>query len=107
MVTGAPELLVEPFKLLFDEVLATPMDATEDSVLTGYLASTPIVDEARANWLRNYADFHEADLSASYGYGDSLSDAAWLELVGRPVVVSPDLRLHEFTEQKRWRVAEW
>lgn len=107
LVTGALELLVEPLTAIFDDVVATSMDVTEKGVLSGYLATSPVVDEARANWLRSYAELHDADLSESYGYGDSLADAAWLELVGRPVVVAPDLGLHEIAQKKRWRVVEW
>ena len=47
------------------------------------------------------------DLSASYGYGDSHADAAWLELVGTPTAVSPDLGLYAVAKKKRWAILEW
>lgn len=107
LVTGALDMLVAPIADLFDDVVATRMDVDADGVLTGYLATPPVVDEARANWLTKYADLHGADLEASYGYGDSHADAAWLELVGTPSAVSPDLGLYAVAKKKRWAILEW
>ncbi|MCD1287573.1 MULTISPECIES: HAD-IB family hydrolase [unclassified Brevibacterium] len=107
LLTGALDVLVEPIADLFDEVVATRMDVTDDGVLSGFLAQPPLVDEARANWLRKYADTVGADLARSTGYGDSLGDAAWLELVGNPVAVTPDLGLYGLALKKRWKVMEW
>ena len=107
LVSGALDVLVEPLADLFDEVIATHMDEDASGVMTGYLATPPLVDEARANWLRKYADLHGADLSASYGYGDSHADAAWLELVGTPAAVAPDLGLYAVAKKKRWQILEW
>ncbi|WP_270409229.1 HAD-IB family hydrolase [Brachybacterium paraconglomeratum] len=107
LVSGALDVLVEPLADLFDEVVATHMDEDGSGVMTGYLATPPLVDEARANWLRKYADLHGADLSTSYGYGDSHADAAWLALVGTPAAVAPDLGLFSVAKKKRWQILEW
>lgn len=107
LVTGALDVLVEPIADLFDDVVATSMDVDADGVLTGFLAASPLVDEARANWLTKYARQHDADLAASYGYGDSLADAAWLDVVGTPAAVSPDLGLYAVAKKKRWAILEW
>ncbi|MEE1650792.1 HAD-IB family hydrolase [Brachybacterium sp. J144] len=107
LVTGALDVLVEPLAELFDEVIATHMDEDAGGVMTGYLATPPVVDEARANWLRKYADQTGTDLGASYGYGDSHADAAWLDLVGTPAAVSPDLGLYAVAKKKRWQILEW
>ena len=107
LVTGALDVLVAPIADLFDDVIATHMDEDADGVMTGFLATPPLVDEARANWLRKYADQHGADLAASYGYGDSHADAAWLELVGHPAAIAPDLGLYAAAKKKRWQILEW
>ncbi|MFC0676136.1 HAD-IB family hydrolase [Brachybacterium hainanense] len=107
LVTGALDVLVEPFADLFDDVVATTMDVDRAGYLTGYLATPPVVDEARANWLAKYAAQHGANLKASYGYGDSMADASWLELVGTPSAVSPDLGLYSVAKKKRWAILEW
>ncbi|MEO2096508.1 MAG: HAD-IB family hydrolase [Brachybacterium sp.] len=107
LVSGALDVLVEPLADLFDEVVATHMDEDSSGIMTGYLATPPLVDEARANWLRKYADLHGANLSTSYGYGDSHADAAWLALVGTPAAVAPDLGLYAVAKKKRWQILEW
>ncbi|WP_422115654.1 HAD-IB family hydrolase [Brachybacterium sp. UNK5269] len=107
LVSGALDLLVAPLADLFDEVVATHMDEDAAGVMSGFLATPPLVDEARANWLRKYAAQHGADLSTSYGYGDSHADAAWLSLVGTPAAVSPDLGLYAVAKKKRWQILEW
>ena len=78
-----------------------------DGVLTGYLADPPLVDEARAAWIRRYAAKHGYDLSESYGYGDSHADLVWLQLLGHPTAVNPDLTLYRQAQNQRWNVLDW
>ncbi len=106
LVTGSIDLTVTPFLPFFDEVIAGSMHV-KDGVLTGYLADPPLVDEARAAWLRHYADQHGYNLSQSYGYGDSHADLVWLQLVGNPTAVNPDIHLYRHAQEKRWNVVDW
>jgi len=106
LVTGSIGTLVQPIAHLFDEVVASSMHE-QDGVLTGYLASPPLVDEARAAWLKQYAEEHGLDLSASYGYGDSHADLVWLELLGHPVAVNPDTPLAREAQRRRWEIVRW
>jgi alcohol-forming fatty acyl-CoA reductase len=106
LVTGSIDLLVEPIAHLFDEVVAGRMDE-RDGVMTGYLATPPLVDEARAQWLKTYAEQGGYDLSRSYGYGDSHADASWLLLVGHPHTVNPDLPLYRLAKQNHWPIEDW
>lgn len=106
LITGAIDMLVTPLAGLFDEVIASRMH-TRDGVLTGYLASPPLVDEARAAWLRRYAPEHGLDLSGSYAYGDSYSDRPLLELVGNPAAVNPDPALYVHAKRRRWPILNW
>ena len=106
LVTGGVDLLADIAAPYFDEVVASGLHA-EDGVLTGFLASPPIVGEARAAWLKSYADAHGFDLDKSYGYGDSQADTSWLQLLGNPVAVNPDQRLFKVARDKRWEVAVW
>jgi HAD superfamily hydrolase (TIGR01490 family) len=46
----------------------------------------------------------EVDWSASYAYGDSFSDSHMLNLVGNPVAVHPDKKLHALAKEKNWEV---
>jgi fatty acyl-CoA reductase len=106
LVTGSIGTLVEPLAGLFDEVVASTMHE-RDGVLTGFLARPPLVDEARAAWLRQYADTHGIDLSQSYGYGDSHADLVWLELLGNPNAVNPDTNLSRQAQRRRWMIHNW
>jgi alcohol-forming fatty acyl-CoA reductase len=106
LVTGTIDLMVQPLVPYFDEVVAGRMHE-RDGVLTGYLADPPLVDEARAAWLRHYAQLNNINLSQSYGYGDSHADLVWLQLLGNPNVVNPDLKLYRYAQEKRWNVLDW
>jgi phosphoserine phosphatase/nucleoside-diphosphate-sugar epimerase len=106
LVTGTIDLMVQPLLPFFDEVVAGSMHE-RDGVLTGYLADPPLVDEARAAWLRHYASVHHINLSQSYGYGDSHADLAWLQLIGNANAVNPDLQLYRHAQEKRWNVLDW
>src|SRR5690606_36643955 len=92
LITGTLDALVELLATLFDEVVAGRIHSRE-GVWTGYLYRPPLVDEARAAWLKEYAETAGIDLAKSYAYGDSHSDRAWLELVGNPQAVNPDAAL--------------
>jgi HAD superfamily hydrolase (TIGR01490 family) len=106
LVTGSIGTLVAPLAALFDEVVASTMHA-RDGVLTGYLDKPPLVDEARAAWLRQYAAAHGLDLSESYGYGDSHADLVWLEMLGNPHAVNPDTHLSREALRRRWSINNW
>lgn len=106
LVTGTIDLMVQPFVPFFDEVVAGRMQE-RDGVLTGFLADPPLVDEARAAWLRHYAEQNAFNLSQSYGYGDSHADLVWLQLLGNPSAVNPDIQLYRHAQEKRWSVLDW
>jgi fatty acyl-CoA reductase len=106
LITGAVDLHVEPLSVLFDEVVASRMHA-KDGVLTGFLEAPPLVDEARAAWLRQYARRHGLHLDRSYAYADSYSDRPLLEAVGYPQVVNPDSQLFRHARRHRWVVHRW
>jgi HAD superfamily hydrolase (TIGR01490 family) len=106
LVTGSIQTLAEPLAGLFDEVVGGHMHA-RDGILTGYLAKPPLVDEARAAWVRRYADEHGIDLSKSYGYGDSHADLVWLELLGHPHAVNPDTQLQREAQRRHWKIDKW
>ncbi|MFF3946792.1 SDR family oxidoreductase [Streptomyces sp. NPDC001902] len=106
LVTGSIGLLAAPLAGLFDEVVGSSMHA-KDGVLTGYLAKPPLVDEARAAWLLRYAEEGGYDLAASYGYGDSHCDLAWLSLLGKPSAINPDAELARESHKRNWDIHRW
>lgn len=106
LLTGALDLLVEPLRPLFDEIVAARL-AVQDGRCTGYLAEPPVVGEARAEWLRHRASRQGFNLRASYAYGDSHSDLPLLERVGNPVAVNPDPALFQTARTRRWPIEHW
>ena len=53
------------------------------------------------------AESEGIDLSASYAYSDSLTDAPMLQIVGHPVAVNPDKELREMAEANDWQIMEF
>jgi fatty acyl-CoA reductase len=106
LVTAAAEPFVRPLAPLFDLVVAAKLQVAEGRY-TGYLAEPPLVGEARAAWLRRYAEAEGADLKASYAYADSHSDLALLRAVGNAVAVSPDAALLRMARRRRWPIEDW
>jgi fatty acyl-CoA reductase len=106
LITGALEFFVRPMAPLFDEIVATDL-AREDGRYTGFLSTPPLVGEARAAWLKAYAERTGTDLKRSYGYADSHSDLPLLRAVGNPVAVNPDVSLYRAARRRRWPVEDW
>ena len=107
LITGAIRPLTRPLRPLFDHIEAADLAVDERGVCTGYLASSPLVGESRAAWMRSYAAEHDIDMKASYGYADSHSDLPLLEAVGNPVAVRPDIALYRHARRSHWDVADW
>jgi fatty acyl-CoA reductase len=111
LMTGDVRQVTRPLSALFDEVVCTELDEERDlggrRRANGFLTSPPLVGEARAAWLRRYAEVEGADLSASYAYADSHVDVPLLKTVGNPTAVSPDVPLYRVARASRWPVADW
>ncbi|PFG39172.1 HAD superfamily hydrolase (TIGR01490 family) [Georgenia soli] len=107
LVTGEIDVFVEPLAPLFDEIVAGRMETDGDGRWTGHLATSPLVGEARAAWLRRYAREQGMDLTGSYAYGDSYADRPWLEVVGYPNAVNPDAGLYRYARARRWPTHQW
>ncbi|WP_395694958.1 HAD-IB family hydrolase [Nocardioides sp.] len=107
LITGAIAPLTRPLAPLFDHVEAARLAVDADGICTGFLASSPLVGESRAAWMRGYAAEHGIDLATSYGYADSHSDLPLLEAVGRPVAVRPDVPLFRHARRHRWTIVDW
>ncbi|GAA4729723.1 HAD-IB family hydrolase [Nocardioides endophyticus] len=107
LITGAIRPLTRPLLPLFDHIEAAELAVDDRGVCTGYLASSPLVGESRAAWMRQYAADNGIDLASSYGYADSHSDLPLLEAVGRPVAVRPDVPLFRHARKARWTIVDW
>lgn len=65
---------------------------------------TVMVGAEKADTVRDFAARHQIDLTACYAYGDDVSDAEMLSLVGHPVAVHPSPALAEMAAASGWEV---
>lgn len=107
LITGAIRPLTRPLIPLFDHIEAAELAVDSRGTCTGYLASSPLVGESRAAWMRSYAAEHGIDMAASFGYADSHSDLPLLAAVGNPVAVRPDVTLFRHARKAHWDIVDW
>ncbi|MPZ61991.1 MAG: HAD-IB family hydrolase [Propionibacteriales bacterium] len=107
LITGAIRPLTRPLAPLFDDIVAADLAVDRDGRCTGFLAAPPLVGESRAAWLRHLAESSGFDLGRSYAYADSHSDLPMLEVVGKPVAVSPDVHLWRRARRSQWEIVDW
>jgi HAD superfamily hydrolase (TIGR01490 family) len=106
LITGALDVVVEPLRPLFDDVIACSM-GVRDGAYDGMLTAVPPTGEARYQALVDYAKLHEVDLRESCAYADSSSDLPMLEAVGFPVAVNPETKLATIARKRGWLIEEF
>ncbi len=106
LITGALDIVVNPLRPLFDDVICAEMSIRDDHY-TGELVSVPPTGEVRAQELRDYADRYGIDLTQSVAYADSSSDLPLLDAVGYPVAVNPESRLASIAAKRGWLIESW
>ncbi|MFA0751760.1 MAG: hypothetical protein SLRJCFUN_002163 [Candidatus Fervidibacter sp.] len=106
-VTGNLDFVLSPLaEWLGADLLAASLEE-RDGLFTGRLASSPMVGKAKAEAALRYAQRHGIVLRESYAYGDSISDAFLLALVGHPIAVNPDRPLRRLACRNGWRIVAW
>ncbi len=106
LITGALDIVVEPLRPLFDDIVAAEM-STSDGTYDGQLTAVPPTGEARYSTLVDYADEHGLDLRESVAYADSSSDLPMLEAVGFPVAVNAETKLASIARRRGWLIEHW
>jgi HAD superfamily hydrolase (TIGR01490 family) len=80
---------------------------SQDGQFTGELFSANCKgDEKRRRLLEAYPAA-EIAWDHSFGYGNSVGDISFLELVGNAVAVNPDAKLREIAAQRNWSIEAW
>lgn len=102
VTTGMRELVLHSKRTLGEDVdvIGVEMHA-RDGLWLGTVEG-PLYGVHKASAVRAWAEQHGVDLSQSYAYSDHYSDAAFLQLVGHPVAVNPDLRLRVLARKRGW-----
>jgi HAD superfamily hydrolase (TIGR01490 family) len=104
IVSASGTEVVEPIGEMLgaDHVVATRL-VEVDGRYTGeveYYAYGP--NKAKA--MKEMAEEYGYDLSASFAYSDSETDAPMLEVVGHPFAVNPDKTLRRLAEENGWPI---
>jgi putative phosphoserine phosphatase/1-acylglycerol-3-phosphate O-acyltransferase len=88
-----------------DDAVCTRMEVAADGRFTGKVASLAYGD-AKLDRAREWAEQNGESLADCAFYTDSVTDAALLDAVGRPVVVNPDPRLARLAAERGWPVVD-
>ena len=89
-------------ELGFDGAIGSTCEI-EDGVYTGR-SLRAAHGKGKAAALRELAQEHGYDLTASTAYSDSHTDLPFLEAVGNPVAVNPDRELRQVSAERGWPV---
>lgn len=106
LITGALDLVIEPMRPLFDDIIAAEMTSS-NGTWDGQLTTVPPTGEARYQTLVDYAAENGLDLRESVAYADSSSDLPMLEAVGFPVAVNPETKLASLARRRGWLIENW
>ncbi len=106
LITGALDVVIEPLRPLFDEVVCASL-GKKGGRFTGELLEAPPTGEARALIMADYAQAHHLNLEQSVAYADSASDLPMLEAAGHPVAVNPETKLAAIARKRGWHVEHW
>ncbi len=106
LITGALDVVIEPLRPLFDEVVCAHLGERKGRY-TGELLEAPPTGEARALIMAAYAEANGLDLEQAVAYADSASDLPMLEAAGHPVAVNPETKLAAIARKRGWHVEHW
>ncbi len=87
-------------------VCATRLEEN-DGRWTGRIVGDAMFGDAKGRAVRRLAKEEGFDLARCYAYGDSASDRAMLEAVGRPCVVNPLGEMERLARKREWAVLAW
>ena len=107
-LSASPDLYLKYLGARFtvDSLVCTQF-LSRDGLFTGELFSPNCKgDEKRRRLLETYPG-SEIAWDQSYGYGNSVEDVSFLELLGNPVAVNPDAKLREIAVQRNWSIEAW
>lgn len=78
-----------------------------DGYFTGRPEGNLCFGEEKLVRLKEYCELNNSKVTESWYYGDSISDLPALKIVGVPVCVNPDRKLHKAAKENGWRICYW
>jgi putative phosphoserine phosphatase/1-acylglycerol-3-phosphate O-acyltransferase len=106
LLSGMPELLLEPFVIHFaaDFHIGTPLEIDTRGMLTGRRAGPHPYGRMKLDIAKKLAKERRWDLSECSAYGDHASDVLLLRSVGQAYAVDPDPRLRCEAAARGWPI---
>jgi HAD superfamily hydrolase (TIGR01490 family) len=108
IITSCPDIYILPLAeyLKCDDYECSRL-AYRNSKFIGRIAGTDCLGFEKARRLKAIVEYRAIDLSHSYAYSDHESDLPLLELVGKPVAVTPTGQLRRIAIDRGWKIEEW
>jgi len=108
LLTGMPDLLLDPFIRRFsaDLAIGTPLEVDGRGRLTGRRAGPHPYGKAKLEIARALCEKHGWDPHSCSAYGDHASDVSLLEWAGEAYAVDPDKGLRRIAQSRGWTVLE-
>lgn len=106
LLSGMPELLLEPFTRFFgaDIAIGTPLAVDAKGRLTGRRSGPHPYGVRKREIARRVASEHAWKPEDCSAYGDHSTDAHLLDWVGHPYAVDPDPGLLRRAQQEGWAI---
>ncbi len=107
VLTGALDFTIAKLMdhLGIDDYVANRLEFV-NGYATGRVLPPVMASATKAQWIREYAERENINLSDSYAYSDSISDLPMLSIVGHPVAICPDFRLKQTALQHDWAILD-
>ena len=85
----------------FDKVFATEREL-KNNVCTGKIKLDMLQKNAKKNTLLDFSKKNNIDLTKSFAFGDSSTDAEFLYTVGHPISLNPNRKLRKIALKNNW-----
>lgn len=104
-VSGSFRELLQPIAdaLGVKHILSINMER-DGLAYTGEIIPPQTIGVGKADAVSLFLDSYNGDSQLSYAYGDDISDAPMLEIVGNPVAVTGGRRLEAHAKEKGWDI---
>jgi len=77
-----------------------------DGAYTGNVSGTPCYQDGKVTRLKQWLGDNNKEFKDSFFYSDSINDLPLLELVDKPIAVTPDDRLRSHAEKFHWQIID-
>lgn len=86
-----------------DQKIASVMEI-KNGMFTGRILGEHPYHHGKVRSLLSHLEDREVDFTASYGFGDSLTDVPLLSLFGNPIAVNPGCLLKREAKRRKWMI---